>query len=81
MPTYDYQCQTCGYRFERFHGMNDTPVITCPECQGETRRVIGAGAGFIVKSGGSVSARAPQCGREQTCCGRAERCDTPACHK
>ena len=79
MPTYEYECQTCGHRFERFHGINETPTMACPECQSHTRRLISAGAGIIVK-GGSASAPAPQCGREQTCCGRAERCDTPHCH-
>ncbi len=81
MPTYEYECQTCGHRFERFHGINETPSVTCPECQHDARRLISGGAGVIVKGGGSgAPARAPQCGREQTCCGRAERCEKPPCH-
>ena len=80
MPTYEYECQGCGHRFERFHGINETPVEACPECQGNVRRVVSAGAGVIIK-GGSASGHAPQCGREQTCCGRSQRCESPPCHK
>jgi putative FmdB family regulatory protein len=81
MPTYEYECTAQGHRFEQFQGMNDAPTATCPECGGPVRRLLGTGAGFIMKGGGaSASASAIQCGREQTCCGRTERCDTPACH-
>ncbi|MBL8032419.1 MAG: zinc ribbon domain-containing protein, partial [Leptospiraceae bacterium] len=33
MPTYDYKCADCGRIFEKFHGMNETPQVSCPECQ------------------------------------------------
>ncbi|GAK56836.1 hypothetical cytosolic protein [Candidatus Vecturithrix granuli] len=81
MPTYEYECTTHGHRFEQFQGINDAPVAICPECGGPTRRVLSAGAGFIMKGGASSSASSIQCGREQTCCGRTERCETPHCHK
>jgi len=81
MPTYEYQCGTCGHQFEQFQNISDAPVTDCPECHGEVKRVLSGGGGFIMKgSGAAAHARAGNCTRETPCCGRAERCDTPACH-
>ena len=35
MPTYEYQCKTCGYRFDEFKLIKDREAPTkepCPEC-------------------------------------------------
>jgi len=76
MPTYEYQCHACGHQFERFQGINDAPVASCPECQGDVRRLLSGGGGFIMKQG----QHAHRCGEGQTCCGRSERCESPSCH-
>jgi len=52
MPTYEYECRDCGYRFEKFQQMSDKALKKCPECAGKLRRLIGAGAGIIFKGGG-----------------------------
>jgi len=52
MPTYDYQCNECGYEFELFQYMNDEPLKSCPKCKGPVERKIGAGAGLIFKGSG-----------------------------
>ena len=88
MPTYEYQCTNCGHQFEKFQTMTDDPVKICPECQHEVRRLLGAGAGFIMKGGGAQPASSC-CGQDhgqdhnhksgQRCCGREERCDRPPC--
>ena len=52
MPTYDYECLECGGRFERFESMSVKPAGKCPECGGDARRLIGAGAGVIFKGSG-----------------------------
>lgn len=52
MPTYDYRCDGCGHRFERFHSISDNSAIRCPVCAGHARRVISAGAGLIFKGSG-----------------------------
>jgi len=83
MPTYDYQCETCGHRFERFQKMSDAPVTTCPECGGKVRRLIGTGGAVIFKGSGfhatgNRDAR-PPCGRGSPCCGRDSPCDTRPC--
>ena len=53
MPTYDYECQACGHRFEHFVKVHDTALRECPKChRKKAKRQIGAGAGFIFKGSG-----------------------------
>ena len=52
MPTYDYKCLKCDYRFEIFQSMKDEPLKNCPVCNGEVKRLIGSGAGAIFKGTG-----------------------------
>lgn len=52
MPTYDYECLTCGHVFEAFQMMSDEPLKTCPKCEGEVRRMIAGGLGVIFKGSG-----------------------------
>lgn len=52
MPTYEYKCDNCGFRFEEFQSMNDAPIDKCPKCNGKVQRLIGAGAGMIFKGSG-----------------------------
>ena len=51
MPLYEYQCSECGVRFERVQHFNDEPVKVCPECNGETKRLIGP-VGVVFKGSG-----------------------------
>jgi putative FmdB family regulatory protein len=52
MPTYEYECQKCGHRFEEFQSMKDAHLTKCPKCKGKLKRLIGAGAGFLFKGSG-----------------------------
>jgi putative FmdB family regulatory protein len=53
MPTYEYECKACGYRFEKSHSMSAEPVKTCPECRKKhVRRLISSGSGIIFKGAG-----------------------------
>lgn len=52
MPTYDYKCLKCNKTFEIFQSMKDEPLKNCPDCNGELKRLIGAGAGPIFKGSG-----------------------------
>ena len=85
MPTYDYQCETCGHRFERFQKMSEAPLTACPECGGQVRRLIGAGAAVIFKGSGfhatDYRKSRPTCGRDRPCCGRDTPCDTKPCNE
>jgi len=83
MPTYDYECTKCNYRFEKFQNMSDAPLETCPKCGGKIRRLIGSGAAVIFKGSGfhatDYPSNRPACGRNTTCCGRDTPCDTRPC--
>jgi putative FmdB family regulatory protein len=52
MPTYDYKCTQCGYKFEFFQPMSAEPLSECPQCNGQLKRLIGLGAGPIFKGSG-----------------------------
>lgn len=51
MPTYDYQCRSCGYITEVVHSMSEEGPTTCARCGGELRRVFHP-TGIIFKGGG-----------------------------
>ena len=53
MPTYEYKCDACGNRFERFHSITAAPLKQCPACgKNRVQRLIGKGAGLIFKGSG-----------------------------
>ncbi len=54
MPTYDYECQSCGHKFETRQSMKDPHLTDCPKegCPGPIKRLIGLGAGLIFKGSG-----------------------------
>jgi putative FmdB family regulatory protein len=52
MPTYEYECQKCGHRFDRFQKMTDEPLKRCPKCRAKVKRLLGTGAGLIFKGSG-----------------------------
>jgi len=52
MPTYDYKCTECGYKFEYFQSMKEPLLQVCPECNGKLKRLIGTGSGLIFKGSG-----------------------------
>lgn len=52
MPTYEYRCTRCGYRFDFFQKITEEPLRECPQCRGEVQRLIGSGAGILFKGSG-----------------------------
>lgn len=52
VPTYEYECTSCGHHFEVKQGFSDEPLSLCPQCRGFVRRrihatpVIFKGSGF-----------------------------------
>jgi len=52
MPTYEYECKSCGHQFECFQKMTDKPVKKCPKCGLEVRKLISSGTGLIFKGSG-----------------------------
>ncbi len=83
MPTYEYECEQCGQRFEKFQNIKDEPIKTCPECGRPVRRLLGTGAAVTFKGTGfhatDYGRSGTRCGRERPCCGRDTPCDTRPC--
>ena len=53
MPTYDYECRECSYRFEAVQSFQDKPLKKCPQCgRMKLARLISAGVGIIFKGSG-----------------------------
>jgi putative FmdB family regulatory protein len=53
MPTYDYECDACGHKFEHYQGINDEVLKKCPECKKpKLRRLIGKGGAVVFKGSG-----------------------------
>jgi putative FmdB family regulatory protein len=53
MPTYEYKCQACGYKFEKFQSIVAEPILVCPECsEKRVERLINGGSGLIFKGSG-----------------------------
>jgi putative FmdB family regulatory protein len=73
MPTYEYECQECGLRFERRQRFSDDPIKICPDCNGPVVRliqpagIIFKGSGFYVTDNRSKSSTAiPGSRKEET---------------
>ena len=53
MPTYDYECDACGHRFELYQSISADPQRKCPACKKlKLRRLIGTGAAVVFKGSG-----------------------------
>ena len=53
MPTYEYQCEACSNRFEKFQSITAAPIKKCPQCgKNKVKRLIGTGAGILFKGSG-----------------------------
>lgn len=52
MPTYEYECKSCGHMFEAFQSMSEAPLSSCPKCGQGVRRMINGGMGIIFKGSG-----------------------------
>jgi|SRR5579864_34075 len=51
MPLYEYQCESCGRRFERIQKFSDPLVETCPTCGGKVHKLLSSPA-FHLKGTG-----------------------------
>jgi putative FmdB family regulatory protein len=52
MPTYDYKCDKCGHRFEKFQSFSESFLKVCPECGDETLRKVFSPSGIVFKGSG-----------------------------
>jgi putative FmdB family regulatory protein len=51
MPTYEYRCTKCGEHLEVVQSFKDAPLIECPQCAGELRKVFSP-VGIVFKGSG-----------------------------
>lgn len=65
MPTYEYQCATCGERFDVVQRFTDKPLKKHAECGGDLQKVFHAsgvvfkGSGYYVTDSRSSKSAAP----------------------
>ena len=53
MPTYDYECDACGHKYELYQSIMAEPEKKCPACsKKKARRLIGSGAAVVFKGSG-----------------------------
>lgn len=52
MPTYTYQCEKCGIRFDQYQKFSDDPLIVCPECGEPALRKVYQPVGIVFKGKG-----------------------------
>jgi putative FmdB family regulatory protein len=51
MPTYEYECTSCGHHIEVFQRIAEDPLTTCGVCGGILRKVFHP-AGIVFKGSG-----------------------------
>ncbi|MFH1360976.1 MAG: zinc ribbon domain-containing protein [Candidatus Omnitrophota bacterium] len=53
MPTYEYECSSCGHQFEILQSITESALKKCPQCaKSKLQRLIGTGSGIIFKGSG-----------------------------
>jgi putative FmdB family regulatory protein len=57
MPIYEYECQSCGDRFESFRGITERDdKVKCPNCGGQnSKKVVSSFFGGGGSSGGGCA--------------------------
>ncbi len=69
MPVYEYRCLECGETSEMLL-RSGNESIECPSCGSKNLEKLFS-ASYNIRMSASMPGR--------TCCGRAERCETPPC--
>ncbi len=52
MPIYEYACDACHYRFEKFQPVSAEPVQECPKCKERKAKRLISPSNFHLKGGG-----------------------------
>ena len=87
MPLYEYQCDSCGHRFEVIQKFSDAPIAVCPSCGGAVRKLLSSpaiqfkGSGWYItdyaRAGKPDSANVPS-GKTESGAAPAETAAAPA---
>jgi putative FmdB family regulatory protein len=85
MPTYAYQCQSCGVQFEKVQKFTDKPLTRCPECRkGHVHRVVQPaaivfkGSGWYATDSRSPSGAGKRAAKSDKSEAASEKSDQPA---
>jgi putative FmdB family regulatory protein len=80
MPIYEYECQSCGHRFEEWQKMSDKPVKVCPKCKARKVEKLISHTSFQLKGGGWYSdlyaSQKPGSGSAESSGGKSEATGT-----
>lgn len=52
MPTYTYQCEKCGVRFDQYQKFSEAALKICPECGEPALRKVYQPVGIVFKGKG-----------------------------
>ena len=53
MPTYEYNCEACGHKFDEMQSFSAGKLRKCPKCgKLKLKRLIGTGGAVIFKGSG-----------------------------
>jgi len=81
MPTYQYECASCGEKMEIMQAITDSKLTRCPHCgQDALQRLIGAGSGIIFKGNGFFETDYKRQSAKKECPvaeGKASSCSCP----
>ncbi len=76
MPVYEYECGTCGERFEVMQKFSDPAVTACKHCKAETVKKILSPTAFVLKGSGWYATDYPSNERKKA--GESEKsCSEP----
>ena len=87
MPVYEYECGSCGSRFEVTRKFSDPELTTCVRCNAGNIRKVLSPAAFVLKGGGWYATDYPSADRKQAVgteknCGdqkSSQACSSGAC--
>jgi putative FmdB family regulatory protein len=66
MPLYEYQCDSCGHRFEVIQKFSDAPIEVCPKCGGPVKKLLSSPAIQFKGSGWYITDYAKKSGSTES---------------
>ena len=76
MPLYEYECDSCGHRFEVIQKFSDPLVDTCPKCGKTVHKLISSPAIQFKRSGWYITDYAKKDSTSATKAGNAKEGST-----
>ena len=71
MPMYEYECESCGKKFDRIQKFSDPPIEKCEFCSGKLHKVfsppvfIFKGSGWYVTDYAKKNSSIPKNGKDK----------------